>query len=286
MPRISPLRQRMIEDMTLRNFSPATQQSYIYAVANFSRYFGRPPNMLGSEEVRAYLLHLTQQKRSWSHINQVACALRFFFGITLEQPALAERIARAREPRALPVVLSAEEVVRFLDAVPVVRSRVALTTAYAAGLRVSEVAALKVTDIDSERMVIRVEQGKGATDRYVMLSPQLLTILRAYWREEHPQTWLFPGRPQSMPVSVATLQEACRLARNKAGLSKQATMHTLRHSFATHLLEAGIDLRIIQVLLGHRSITTTTLYTQVTPALVARTQSPLDRLPAAPPRST
>lgn len=283
MPRISPLRQRIIEDMTLRNFSPATQQSYVYAVANFSRHFGRPPNALGSEEVRTYLLHLTQQKRSWSHINQVACALRFFFGITLEQPALAERIARAREPRALPVVLSAEEVVRFLDAVPVVRSRVALTTAYATGLRVSEVATLKVGDIDSDRMVIRVEQGKGAKDRYVMLSPQLLAILRAYWREERPETWLFPGRRKGSPVSPATLQDACRLARRKAGLTKPATMHTLRHSFATHLLEAGTDLRIIQVLLGHRRITTTALYTQVTPALIARTASPLDRLPAGHP---
>ncbi|WP_448192994.1 tyrosine-type recombinase/integrase [Azospirillum sp. sgz301742] len=285
MPRISPLRQRMIEDMTLRNFSPATQQSYVYAVANFSRHFGRPPNTLGSEEVRTYLLHLTQQKRSWSHINQVACALRFLFGITLGQPAVAERIARAREPRTLPIVLSAEEVVRFLAAVPVVRSRVALTTAYATGLRVSEVATLKVSDIDSQRLVIRVEHGKGAKDRYVMLSPQLLAILRAYWREERPQTWLFPGRATGTPVSVATLQDACRLARRKAGLAKPATMHTLRHSFATHLLEAGTELRIIQVLLGHRRLATTALYTQVTPALIARTPSPLDRLPAGDRRS-
>lgn len=233
-------------------------------------------------EVRSSLLHLTGQKRSWSHLNQVACALRFFYGVTLGQPTVADRIGRAREPRTLPVVLSPEEVMRFLAAVPVVRNRIALTTAYATGLRVSEVAALKVANIDSARMVLRIEQGKGARDRYVTLSPQLLSILRAYWRAERPATWLFPGRQTGMPVAVDTLQEACRLARQRAGLAKPATMHTLRHSFATHLLEAGIDLRIIQVLLGHRRISTTALYTQVTPVLIARTPSPLDRLAGYP----
>jgi len=278
MATMSPLRRRMIDDMMVRNLSPATQQSYIYAVAKFSRHFNRSPERLGLEDVRAYQLHLIAQKRSWSHINQVACALRFFYGITLSQSEAFERIVTGREPHKLPVVLSADEIVRFLEAIPGLRNRAALTTAYGAGLRVGEVARLQVSAIDSRRMLIRVEHGKGAKDRYVMLSAQLLQILRAYWRLARPGLWLFPGREAGEPVSVAALQDACRTATRQAELRKPVTVHVLRHSFATHLLESGTDIRIIQVLLGHAHLSTTARYAQVATNLIARTTSPLDRL--------
>ncbi len=215
---------------------------------------------------------------SWPHLNQVSCALRFFFGVTLGRQDVVDRIVSAREPKKLPIVLSSDEVVRFLQAVPGLRSRAALTAAYSAGLRVSEVAALKVSDIDSSRMVIRVAQGKGGKDRYVMLSPPLLAILRAYWRLAKPAAWLFPGRDRDRPVSTATLQAACRVAAREAGLDKPVTVNTLRHSFATHLLEAGTDIRIIQVLLGHGRLATTAIYTRVATNLIAGTPSPLDGL--------
>jgi len=278
MATMSPLRRRMIDDMMVRNLSPATQQSYIYAVAKFSRHFNRSPERLGLEDVRAYQLHLIAQKRSWSHINQVACALRFFYGITLSQSEAFERIVTGREPHKLPVVLSADEIVRFLEAIPGLRNRAALTTAYGAGLRVGEVARLQVSAIDSRRMLIRVEHGKGGKDRYVMLSAQLLQILRAYWRLARPGLWLFPGREAGEPVSVAALQDACRTATRQGELRKPVTVHVLRHSFATHLLESGTDIRIIQVLLGHAHLSTTARYAQVATNLIARTTSPLDRL--------
>jgi len=278
MAEISPLRRRMIEDMTVRNLSPATQQSYTYAVAKFSRHFGRSPDRLGLEGVRAYQLHLIAQRRSWSHVNQTVCALRFFYGVTLGRTEAMERIVAAREPQKLPVVLSGEEIVRVREAVPGRRNRGALTTAYGAGLRVGEVARLRTGAIDSGRMLIRIERGKGGKDRYVMLSPQLLRILRAYWRLARPGEWLFPGHDPAQPVSVATLQEACRGAAQRAELSKPVTVHTLRHGFATHLLEAGTDIRIIQVLLGHARLSTTARHTQVATHLIAETTSPLDRL--------
>jgi integrase/recombinase XerD len=278
MGEMSPLRRRMIEDMTVRNLAPATQQSYLYAVAKFSRHFACSPARLGLEHVRAYQVHLAAQKRSWSHINQASCALRFFYGVTLGRSEVLAGIVSAREPQTLPVVLSADEIVQFLEAVPGLRNRAALTTAYGAGLRVREVSRLKLADIDSGRKVIRIEQGKGGKDRYVMLSAQLLQILRAYWRLARPARWLFPGRELDQPVSVATLQEACRVASRAAALSKPVTMHTLRHSFATHLLEAGTDIRIIQVLLGHARLATTARYAQVATRMIAGTPSPLDRL--------
>ncbi|HEX3220090.1 MAG TPA: site-specific integrase [Candidatus Limnocylindria bacterium] len=278
MGQMSSLRRRMIEDMTVRNLAPATQQSYLYAVAKFSRHFARSPARLGLEHVRAYQVHLAAQKRSWSHINQASCALRFFYGVTLGRSEVLAGIVGAREPQKLPVVLSADEIVQFLEAVPGLRNRAALTTAYGAGLRVGEVSRLKLTDIDSGRKVIRIEQGKGGKDRYVMLSAQLLQILRAYWRLARPTRWLFPGRELDRPVSVATLQEACRVASRAAALSKPVTVHTLRHSFATHLLEAGTDIRIIQVLLGHARLATTARYAQVATRMIAGTPSPLDRL--------
>ena len=277
-PRLSPLRCRMIEDMTVRNLSPATQRSYLHAVAKFSLYFGRSPDRLDVEDVRAYQVYLVAQGISWPSLNQTVCALRFFYGVTLNRPEIPERIAYAREPRKLPVILSADEVVRFLEAVPSLKTRTTLTTAYGAGLRASEAVSLRVADIDSSRMLIQVRHGKGAKDRTVMLSPQLLGILRTYWRLAQPQEWLFPGRDASKPIDVQVLHAACRSAARAAGLAKRVTVHTLRHSFATHLLESGVDIRIIQVLLGHNNLSTTARYTQVATTTIAGTQSPLDRL--------
>ena len=278
MAEISPLRRRMIEDMTLRNLSPATQRSYLHAVAKFSRFFGRSPDRLGLEDVRAFQVHLVSTGMSWPALNQTVCALRFFYGVTLGHGEIPERIPYARAPRKLPVVLSADEVVRFLEAVPSLKTRAALTTAYAAGLRASEAVGLRVGDIDSKRMVIRVEHGKGGKDRYVMLSAQLLGILRTYWRLARPKDWLFPGRAESRPIDVQVLYSACRSAGVAAGLGKRVTVHTLRHSFATHLLENGTDIRIVQVLLGHNNLSSTARYTQVSTGLIRRTVSPLDRL--------
>ncbi len=276
MAEISPLRRRMIEDMTVRNMSPATQRSYIHAVSKFSRYFGRSPDRLGLEDVRAFQVHLVSKGISWAALNQTVCALRFFYGVTLGQADVPERIVYARKPKTLPVVLSADEVVRFLEAVPSLKTRTALTTAYAAGLRASEAVGLKLCDIDSGRMVMRVEHGKGGKDRYVMLSAQLLNILRTYWRLARPQEWLFPGRDG--PIDVQVLYCACRSACAAAGLGKRVTVHTLRHSFATHLLENGTDIRIIQVLLGHSNLSSTARYTRVSAGLIAKTESPLERL--------
>jgi integrase/recombinase XerD len=278
MAEMSPLRRRMIEDMTVRNLSPATQRSYVHAVAKFSRFFGHSPGRLGLEDVRAFQVHLVSTGISWPALNQTVCALRFFYGVTLGHGEIPERIPYAREPRKLPVVLSAEEVVRFLEGVPSLKTRAALTTAYAAGLRASEAVGLKLADIDSDRMVIRVQHGKGGNDRYVMLSAQLLGILRTYWRLARPKTWLFPGREESKPIDVQVLYSACRSAGAAAGLAKRVTVHTLRHSFATHLLENGTDIRIIQVLLGHNNLSSTARYTRVSSGLIRQTKSPLDRL--------
>ena len=278
MAEMSLLRRRMIDDMTIRNMSPATQRSYLHAVTKLSRHFARAPERLNPEDVRAFQVHLVATGISWPALNQTVCALRFFYGVTLGQDAVPERIAYARKPSKLPVVLSADEVVRFLEAIPSLKSRMALTTVYAAGLRVSEVVLLKIADIDSQRMVIRVEQGKGGKDRYVMLSPQLLRILRTYWRLARPKQWLFPGRDDERPLVPSVLHAACRSACAAAGLSKHVTVHTLRHTFATHLLESGADVRIIQVLLGHASISSTTRYTRVATKTISNTPSPLDRL--------
>lgn len=246
--------------------------------SKFSRYFGRSPDLLGLEDVHAFQVHLVATGISWPALNQIVCALRFFYGVTLGHSTIPERIAYAREPRKLPVVLSADEVVSFLEAIPSLKSRIALTTVYATGLRVSEVVFLKIEDIDSQRMVIRVEQGKGGRDRYVMLSPQLLKILRAYWRLTRPTRWLFPGRDSERPLDATVLHAACRSAHIAAGLNKRVTVHTLRHSFATHLLENGADIRVIQVLLGHASLQSTARYAQVATKTISETPSPLDRL--------
>ena len=214
----------------------------------------------------------------WASLNQTVAALRFFYGVTLGMAEIPERIAYAREPRRLPVVLSADEVVRFLEAVPSLKARAALTTAYAAGLRVSEVTGLRVADIDSGRMMIRIEHGKGGKERYVMLSAQLLAILRTYWRLARPEHWLFPGRDATRPIEPTTLHAACRSARAAAGIGKKVTVHVLRHSFATHLLESGVDIRVIQVLLGHANLAATARYTHASQGLIGRTASPLEAL--------
>ena len=278
MTQMSPLRRRMIEDMTVRNLSPATQRSYIHAVSKFSRYFGRSPDKLELEDVRAFQVHLVSTGISWPALNQIVCALRFFYGVTLGEAVIPERIPYAREPSKLPTILSPDEVVQFLEAVSSLKSRVALTCCYAAGLRASEVAGLGVADIDSARGVILVRHGKGGKDRNVMLSPQLLGILRVYWRLARPRLYLFPGRDEDRPIDPTVLHAACRSAAKAAGLSKRVTLHTLRHSFATHLLENGTDIRIIQVLLGHNNLSSTARYTQVATHTIRATQSPLDRL--------
>ncbi|HMB02887.1 MAG TPA: site-specific integrase [Isosphaeraceae bacterium] len=276
---MTPLRRRMIQDMQLRNFAPGTIALYVNCVARFARHFGTSPEHLGPEDVRAYLLQLVQERRpSWSYYNQNLHALRFLYNVTLGRDWVLKHIACPKQPKRLPVVLGPDELTRFFAAIGSLKHRALLMTAYAAGLRVSEVAALRVGDIDSQRMVLRVRQGKGRKDRYVMLSPKLLDLLRAYWKEARPRTWLFPGLDPDRPISAAAVMKACRQACRVSGLEKHVTVHTLRHSFATHLLEAGADLRTIQVLLGHHSPRTTALYTHVSPAALQATVSPFDRL--------
>ena len=275
---ITPLRQRMLDDMALRNMSPNTQKVYTYAIANYARFFGQSPDKLGPEDVRLYRLHLIKRGLKATSINPIVGALRFFYGITLGRKDVAADIPFARKEDTLPAVLTADEVVRLLEAVERAKMRVALTTIYAAGLRVSEVVALTAQDIDSRRMVIHIRQAKGRKDRYVMLSEQLLTILRRYFRQTRPKLYLFPGPDLTAPLTTRSLQRACRAAADDAGLGKDVTVHTLRHSFATHLLEQGIDIRVIQHVLGHRHITSTARYAQVATDSIRQIQSPLERL--------
>ena len=275
---ISPLRQRMIDDMTFRNMSPNTMKVYSYAVANFSAFHRRSPDKLGIEDVRAYRLHLIKRGLKASSINPIVGALRFFYGTTLGQKELAEQIPFARKEDTLPAILSREQIMQLLRAEPNLKMRTAFTTIYAAGLRVSEVVALTLRDIDSARMVIRIQQAKGRKDRYVMLSEQLLAILRAHWKRTHPRHWLFPGPDLSKPVTTRSLQRSFRSAADAAGLEDGVTVHTLRHSFATHLLEQGVDIRVIQDLLGHRQITSTTRYARVALDIIRQIQSPLESL--------
>ncbi len=276
---MSPLRQRMSEDLRLRNYAPRTQKTYLDHVRRFARHFGRSPDELGPEEIRTYQLHLVEKGASWSLFNQATCALRFLYTVTLAQPWRVETIAHPRRPVRLPVVLSTGEVARLLEAVPSRKQRLVLMTIYSAGLRVSEVTHLRVADIDSARRVIHVRQGKGGKDRQVMLSPLLLEELRAYWRFYRPADWLFPGRDPAQPLSAACVQRLCQKARRRAGIDKPVSPHTLRHSFATHLLEAGTDLRLIQRLLGHRSLSTTQRYLHIATHQIGTTASPLDHLP-------
>ena len=276
---MTPLRQRMIDDMQLRHMSPRTIRTYTDHIAKFARYFGTSPARLGPAEIRRYQLYLIHEKAaSWSAYNQCVCALRFLYGITLKQGVEISDIPFPRRERKLPVILSPAEVLQFLDAITSLKYRAILMTAYAAGLRLSEVTGLHVSDIDSRRMVIRIRQGKGRRDRYVMLSPALLRILRLYWQAARPTAWLFPSRKPDQPISSTAVQRACRQAARAAGLTKHVTVRTLRHCFATHLLEAGANIRVIQTLLGHHSVHTTERYTHVSTESVCATPSPLDLL--------
>ena len=279
---ISPLRRRMIEDMTIRGFTAGTQQSYIRVVRDFTAFLGRPPDQADAEDLRRYQLHMRSQGASATSMNAAVSALRFFFGVSLGREDAEVGMTTLREPRKLPVVLSPQEVARLLDAAPGLKYRAALSVAYGAGLRASEVVSLKVSDIDSTRMVIRIEQGKGGKDRYVMLSEPLLHLLRRYWKASRPQAWLFPGQNPVNPLSVRQLRRACRAAALAAEIDKRISLHTLRHSFATHLLEQKVDIRVIQVLLGHKKLDTTALYSQVATRAIREVKSPLDYLSQAP----
>ena len=275
---VSPLRRRMIEDMTMRNFAPRTQEGYIRAVKSFSAFLGASPDTARFADLRRYQLHLVSSGAGVPTINHAMTALRFLFAVTLRKPDIVIRLPFIREPRRLPVVLSPEEVARLLDAASGLKYKAALSVAYGAGLRASEIISLKIGDIDSARMVIRVEQGKGRKDRYVMLSEHLLGLLRAWWKLARPQGWLFPGQNRVNPLTTRQLNRACHAAAQMAEIDKRVSLHTLRHSFATHLLEQKVDIRVIQVLRGHKKLDTTALYTHVAIKALGEVTSPLERL--------
>ncbi len=278
---MTTLRRRMLEDMQVRNFSPHTQTSYVQQVSRFARHFQQSPESLGPEEIRAYQVYLTNEKKlAVGSILIAVAALRFLYTVTLKKTWSVDDIIPApKKPQRLPVVLSPDEVVRFLECVPGPKHRAILTTCYAAGLRISEVLHLRPRDIDSRRMVIRVEQGKGQKDRYVMLSPKLLDLLRTWWRMERPTAWLFPGDRPGQSISKDAVEQACQKARRRCRIPKPITPHCLRHAFAVHLLETGTDVRTIQLLLGHRSLATTARYLRIATIKVCSTTSPLDWLP-------
>jgi len=284
-PAISPLRQRMQDDMRLRKLSPKTQSSYIRAVKRFAGFIGRAPDTATDEDLRLYQLFMFDCGTSAGSINATIVGLKFFFEVTLGRPELMDKMQYVPEPQRLPVVLSCEEVVRLIAATRGPKYKCALSLAYGAGLRISEVTGLKVGDIDSQRMVLRIDQGKGHKDRYAMLSPVMLESLRAWWHAARAQGkmpdggWLFPGQNPINPLTSRQLNRAFHAAAEVAQISKRASMHTLRHSFATHLLEQKVDVRVIQVLLGHKKLETTALYTHVATEILRKVISPLDALP-------
>jgi site-specific recombinase XerD len=264
--------------MTIRKIAPKTQQGYIRTIKNLAAFLGRSPDTASFEDIRRFQLHVAASGVGTGARNQTVAALRFFFRVTLKRYAIVEHTAFIHEPRKLPVVLSPEEVAHFLEAAPGLKYKAALSVAYGAGLRASEVVALKVSDIDGKRMVIRIEQGKGRKDRYVMLSPHLLELLRAWYKVAWPQGWLFPGQNPVNPMTTRQLTRACHAAAHMAEIGKRVSPHTLRHSFATHLLEQNIDIRVIQVLLGHAKLDTTALYTRVATKTIREIMSPLDHI--------
>jgi integrase/recombinase XerD len=277
---MTPLRQRMIQDLRLRNLAPNTQKAYVRAVAKMAQHFRRSPELLSTEEVRSYLVYLVEEKHAGTdQYVQVLCALRFLFNVTLGRKEVLEGIPHPRTAKKLPLVLAMEEVAQFFAAVRNPKHRALLMTIYAGGLRVSEAVGLRVADIDSKRMLIRVRQGKGRKDRYVNLSARLLEVLREYWRVFRPSEWLFPGKSPARPLTREAVNDLCQRIRARAKIGKRITPHTLRHSFATHLLEAGTDLRTIQILLGHRSLKTTARYTHVSEKTLRSAPSLLDLLP-------
>jgi integrase/recombinase XerD len=275
------LRQRMTEDMQVRNLALNTQMSYVQQVSLLARHFNKSPDQLGPEDIRAYQVYLTNEKKlTPGSILIAVAALRFLYKISLKKDWTFEHVIPApKKPQKLPVVLSPEEVLQFLECVGSTKHRAILTTCYAAGLRISEAVRLKPTDVDSQRMVIRVDQGKGRKDRYVMLSPKLLDTLRSYWRAVQPKGWLFDGDVPGQPISTSAVELACQKARRLSGIGKPITPHSMRHAFAVHLLESGTDVRTIQLLLGHRSLATTARYLRIATSKVCSTSSPLDLLP-------
>ncbi len=278
---MTTLRQRMTEDMQIRNLSVHTQASYKQQVRQFARYFNKSPELLGPEEIRAYQIYLTNERKlAIGSILIAIAALRFLYKVTLKKDWRFDDIIPApKKPQTLPVVLSPEEVLQFLDCIASVKHRAILTSCYAAGLRISEAVRLTIPAIDSARMVLRVEQGKGQKDRYVMLSPRLLEILRDWWLRERPKHWLFPGILPDRHISKEAVEEACQKGHRLCGIPKPITPHSLRHAFAVHLLESGTDVRRIQLLLGHRSLATTARYLRIATSKVCATTSPLDLLP-------
>ena len=278
---MTPLRQRMIEDMQIRNLSANTQASYVLQVSQFARHFSKSPIELSTEDVRTYQIYLLNEKKlAPSSVSIAISAIRFLYKVTLKKNwNLADAIPTCKVPQKLPTVLSPEEVQQFLDCVTSIKHRAILTTCYGAGLRIPEAVHLKPGAIDSQRMVLKVEQGKGQKDRYVMLSPRLLDTLRNYWRAVRPTVWLFPGDHPERPISREAVEDACQSARRMSGIAKPVTPHSLRHAFAVHLLESSTDVRTIQLLLGHRSLATTARYLKIATSKVCSTASPLDLLP-------
>ncbi len=282
---MTELRNRMDEAMVLRGFSPRTRESYLACVRALAKHYSRPPDVLDGPRIQAYLLHLiTERKLAYATVNQASCAFRFLFGTVLRKPEMRLDIPMAKVPKRLPQILTRGEVSRLIDAAPTFRGRTLLALTYAAGLRLSEVCALQLSDIESapERMCIKVRQGKGAQDRYTLLSPRLLEMLRRYWRDQRPRTWLFPNRSGSAPIDVNTAHRIYCAARDAAGIAPEGGIHSLRHAFATHLIEAGVDLPTVQRLLGHGHISTTMRYVHLARARVTGTTSPLELLD--PPR--
>ncbi len=285
---ISPLRQRMIEDMTMRKLSPKTQSGYIRAVKKLTQFLGRSPDTATAEDLRRFQLHLVESGVSSITLNATITGLRFFFEVTLERSDAMAKMSHVHEPRKLPIVLSDAEVERLIEAAGSLKYQAALSVAYGAGLRASEVVHLKVSDIDSERMVLRVEQGKGKKDRYAMLSPALLDLLRAWWRHAQlhrqmlPGGWLFPGQNPVNPLSTRQLNHAFHLALEAAEIDKRVSLHSLRHAFATHLLEHKVDIRVIQVLLGHKKLETTARYSHVATKILHEVKGPLEYLSVKP----
>ncbi|OGA29845.1 MAG: integrase [Betaproteobacteria bacterium RIFCSPLOWO2_12_61_14] len=286
-PTVSPLRQRMLEDMRMRKLAPKTQTAYIRAVRRFTAYLGRPPDTATVEDLRNFQLRLVDEGTSPTTLNATITGLKFFCEITLDRAELTARMQPVHVPRTLPVVLSREEVARLIAAAPNLKHQTALSLAYGTGLRASEVVSLKVGDIDSQRMTLRVEQGKGSKDRYAMLSPVLLERLRVWWRVARAQGkmleggWLFPGMNPVDPLTTRQLNRAIHMAAESAHIDKRVSMHTLRHSFATHLLEQKVDIRVIQVLLGHKKLETTAMYAQVATDVLREVVSPLEQLSTA-----
>jgi integrase/recombinase XerD len=278
---MTSLRQRMTEDMQVRNLALNTQTCYVQQVSLFARHFNKSPEQLGPEDIRSYQVYLTNEKKlAPSSILIAVAAMRFLYKVSLKKDWPFEDVIPApKKPQTLPIVLSPEEVLQFLDCVGGTEHRAILTTCYAAGLRISEAVRLTVPDIDSARMVIRVDQGKGQKDRYVMLSPRLLEILRDWWRVEKPKQWLFPGGIPGRHISKDAVEQACQKARRRCPIPKPTTPHSLRHAFAVHLLESGTDVRTIQLLLGHRSLATTARYLRIATSKVCATTSPIDLLP-------